>query len=59
MLSCKLVLTLSVDLFKIDRLNYGKSDIDWAEFGRECERLCIEHGRNYYIKEDLRKLRGG
>jgi len=48
-----------IDLFKIGKLNYGKSDIDWAEFGRKCERLCIEYGRNYYIKEDLRKLMGG
>jgi len=44
-----------IDLFKIGKLNYAKSDIDWGEFGRECERLCIEYRRNYYIKEDLRK----
>ena len=45
----------TVDLFKIGKLNYAKSNIDWGEFGRECERLCIEYGRNYYIKEDLRR----
>jgi len=49
----------TVDLFKIGKMNYAKSAINWAEFGRKCERLCIEHGHNYYIKEDLRKLMGG
>jgi len=44
-----------IDLFKIGKLNYHPSDINWGEFGRECERLCKEHHRNYYIKEDLRK----
>ncbi len=45
-----------VDLFKIGKLNYVPSDINWAEFGRRCERLCKAYGRNYYIKEDLRAL---
>jgi len=45
----------AIDMFKIGKLNYVPSDIDWGEFGRECERLCVEHGRNYYIKDDLRK----
>jgi DNA repair photolyase len=44
-----------IDLFKIGKLNYHPSEINWKEFGAECERLCIEYGRNYYIKEDLRK----
>jgi len=44
-----------IDIFKIGKLNYAPSDIDWGEFGRECERLCVEHGRSYYIKDDLRK----
>jgi DNA repair photolyase len=44
-----------IDLFKIGKLNYHPSGINWGEFGRECERLCKEYGRNYYIKEDLRK----
>lgn len=44
-----------IDLFKIGKLNYYPSEINWKEFGAECERLCIEYGRNYYIKEDLRK----
>lgn len=45
----------SIDLYKIGKLNHYPSDINWGEFGRECERLCKEYGRNYYIKEDLRK----
>jgi len=46
----------SIDVFKIGKLNYAPSDIDWGEFGRECERLCKEYNRSYYIKDDLRKL---
>jgi len=46
----------AIDMFKIGKLNYAPSDIDWSAFGHECERLCKEYGRNYYIKEDLRKL---
>ena len=45
----------NIDLFRIGKLNGEKSDIDWGEFGREAERLCMELGRNYYIKDDLRK----
>lgn len=44
-----------VDLFKIGKLNYHPSDINWGEFGRQCVELCEKYGRNYYIKEDLRK----
>lgn len=44
-----------IDLYKIGKLNYYPSDINWGEFGRECERLCKAYDRNYYIKEDLRK----
>lgn len=43
-----------IDLFKIGKLNYQKSEIDWSEFGHECERLCRQYGRNYLIKNDLR-----
>jgi len=42
-----------VDLFRIGKMNYHASDISWAEFGARCETICKEHGRNYYIKEDL------
>lgn len=44
-----------VDLFKIGKLNYHPSDINWAEFGREAEALCKRLGRDYYIKDDLRR----
>lgn len=44
-----------IDLYKIGKLNYHPSDINWHDFGHECERLCKKYGRNYYIKEDLRR----
>jgi DNA repair photolyase len=44
-----------VDRFKIGKLNYHPSSINWAEFGREAERICKEYGRDYYIKDDLRR----
>ena len=44
-----------IDLFKIGKLNYAPSEIRWADFGREAERLCREYGRGYYIKADLRQ----
>jgi len=45
-----------IDAYKIGKLNYVTSEIDWGAFGRECEKLCKEYNRNYYIKDDLRKL---
>jgi DNA repair photolyase len=50
-----IIYTEFIDFYKIGKLNYYPSDINWGEFGRECERLCKEYGCNYYIKEDLRK----
>ena len=44
-----------IDKFKIGKMNYHPSDINWKEFGKECERLCIEYGRDYYIKDGLRE----
>lgn len=43
-----------VDKVKIGKLNYHKSDIDWADFGRRAEALCQNLGLDYYIKESLR-----
>lgn len=49
-----------IDLFKIGKLNHAATPPEivkaggWAAFGEEAERLCREHGRAYYIKEDLR-----
>lgn len=44
-----------VDKIKIGKLNYHKSDINWADFGRQAEALCQEFGIDYYIKDSLRK----
>jgi DNA repair photolyase len=44
-----------VDLFRIGKLNYHPSHINWGEFGRNAERLCKRYARRYYIKNDLRK----
>lgn len=48
-----------IDYFKIGKLNYHPSDINWGDFGRECERLCKQYGRNYMIKDGLRKAMEG
>lgn len=56
-----------IDLFRIGKLNYAGLDprlkeihdsIDWAAFGHECESLCKQYNRNYYIKDGLRKEMG-
>lgn len=44
-----------VDKVKIGKLNYHHSNIDWASFGNEAERLCNEYGLDYYIKDSLRE----
>lgn len=44
-----------IDLFKIGKLNYYSSSINWHDFGHEAERLCKLYGRNYYIKDSLRR----
>lgn len=44
-----------IDLFKIGKLNYHSSSVDWAHFGQIAEKMCKEYGRNYYIKDSLRK----
>ena len=36
---------------KIGKLNYHPSDINWAQFGREAERICQARGMDYYIKD--------
>ena len=43
-----------IDLFKIGKLNYHPSDINWKEFGIRIERLCRSEHRNYMIKDALR-----
>jgi DNA repair photolyase len=44
-----------IDRFKIGKLNYHPSNINWHDFGYEAERLCKLYARDYYIKEDLRR----
>ena len=44
-----------VDRYKIGKLNYHQSDINWKNFGREVEHICKERGLNYYIKDSLRR----
>lgn len=43
-----------VDLWKIGKLNYYPSDIDWATFGKSVETVLKFKGINYYIKDSLR-----
>lgn len=47
-----------VGLWRIGKMNHRKSNIDWRQFGIDIEALCKRLGRNYYIKEDLRKAMG-
>lgn len=43
---------------KIGKLNYHPSNINWAQFGREAERIFRERGLDYYIKDSLRAEMG-
>jgi len=42
-----------IDDFRIGKLNYVESNINWKEFGFNCVQLCEEYKRNYKIKEGL------
>jgi len=44
----------SIVKVKIGKLNYHPSDINWAQFGREAEKLCQSLCLDYYIKDSLR-----
>lgn len=44
----------SIDEYRIGKLNYNASYIDWKEFGKTCEHLCKTHRKKYLIKEGLR-----
>ena len=44
-----------IDKYKIGKLNYHPSEIDWKDFGTRAERICRSYGMDYYIKEGLRK----
>ena len=43
-----------VDLWKIGKLNYYPSNINWTAFGRNVEAKLQSKHKNYYIKESLR-----
>lgn len=43
-----------VDLWKVGKLNYHPSDINWKDFGERAERILRAKGDNFYIKESLR-----
>jgi DNA repair photolyase len=43
-----------IDLYRIGKLNYHDSPIDWGEFGRRCEEVAKQYGRNIRIKDELR-----
>ena len=40
-----------VDKYKIGKLNYHPSKINWKEFGELAERKLKRNGKDYYIKE--------
>lgn len=43
-----------IDLWKVGKLNYHPSDIDWGAFGRLAEAALKFKERKYYIKDGLR-----
>ncbi len=43
-----------IDKYKIGKLNYHPSNIDWKDFGNHVERICRSYGMDYYIKDALR-----
>lgn len=43
-----------VDRWKIGKLNYRPSAIDWKAFGLETELICTVNKMDCYIKADLR-----
>lgn len=47
-----------VDMWKIGKLNYHPSNIDWKSFGHRVEARLKSLDRKYYIKESLRKEMG-
>ena len=45
-----------VDLWKVGKLNYHPSNIDWLDFGIRAERLLKANRKKYYIKDSLREI---
>jgi len=44
-----------VDLYKVGKMNHYPMFVDWKRFGRHIEGLLRELGKEYYLKEDLRR----
>jgi len=44
-----------VDLYKVGKLNYVKSKVDWRLFGARAIKVLESYGKDYYIKHDLAK----
>lgn len=44
-----------VDKWKVGKMNYHESNIDWAAFGRLAKATLQSRRKEYYIKESLRK----
>jgi len=42
------------DLYRIGKLNYHPSYINWHDFGHAAEEICKRRGLAYYIKDSLR-----
>jgi len=45
-----------VDHYKIGKLNYGITAVDWADFARRAVDECHKVGVSYYLKESLAEL---
>lgn len=45
-----------VDLWKVGKLNYHPSNIDWLDFGIRAEKLLKTKRKKYYIKDSLREI---
>lgn len=52
-------LAFNTDLFKIGKLNYKKTNIDWRQFGINAIKLCEKFNKPYYIKSDLAEYLNG
>lgn len=44
-----------IDKYKIGKMNYHPSAIDWKKFGNRVEQICKANKMDYYIKDGLRK----
>ena len=44
-----------VDLYKVGKLNYVKSEIDWRMFGARAIKILESLDKKYFIKTDLAK----